>query len=759
MTKEIELGEVISNWFRNIANRVRDHFKDYEIDKQRLIHNTSFVLIIVLSLMVRSMTLMKGWDPILKGFDPMVQYRSTQYMIEHGVFGFLQWKDYLSWYPFGREFGPSMYIAVPVAAILIYYLLTFLGFNITLYFAAFITPIIFGTLGVIFMYLLAKELISPRAGLIAALLMAVTPAYLSRSVAGFFDNEAVGVLFSIMTFYFFIKALNNDSIKYAFFSGLSMFLLAASWGAFRFGYDLVGLYVLILLITGNYSERLVRVYSVFLATACSLMILFPRIGGGFLLGLEGLAPVGVLVILILYGSVTNISVNLKPQVYRQYLIVFTTLILAIAISGAFVLAHFGYLSGIGDKFISVINPSDRKRLPLIDSVSEHQPLSWGSFYYNMSTMVFFIPFGLYYCLKKPTERNLFILVLGLTSIYFSGSMIRLMLILAPAAVILTALAIDNLLSPYALIAHKRIKLSKTKLAADKLGGPQVFLNYMLVGFLMFMIIYAGINAADQRMSSPELTPGSTPSDSYSDWPQTFDFMRTHTSFKPFLDDPNRVLDDGGPPVMLSWWDYGYYITALGDTVSLVDNATTNSTQIATVGTMLMWNSTASINLMYKYNVNYVLVYSASGLLQLGSDIGKSVWMIRIAEQYTPQFGIVEKDYFDRDEGGYHGKYLDSVLWKLMSYRSPDMTAQGSPFIGSQNWANTIAQNLDGQITTELTYFKEVFRSDGYQQTAASLPGMYPFIRIFEVIYPEDIELRVREFDLKIAQIMADMEEN
>ncbi|MEK9715360.1 MAG: hypothetical protein VW394_01205, partial [Candidatus Heimdallarchaeota archaeon] len=74
----------------------------------------------------------------------------------------------------------------------------------------------------------------------------------------------------------------------------------------------------------------------------------------------------------------------------------------------------------------------------------------------MSTLVFFIPMGIFFAIKNPTEKNIFILVFGLVTIYFSGSMVRLMLILAPAAAILTALAIDNLLLPFAYATHGRL---------------------------------------------------------------------------------------------------------------------------------------------------------------------------------------------------------------------------------------------------------------------------------------------------------------
>jgi len=41
--------------------------------------------------------------------------------------------------------------------------------------------------------------------------------------------------------------------------------------------------------------------------------------------------------------------------------------------------------------------------------------------------------------------------------------------------------------------------------------------------------------------------------------------------------------------ILSWWDYGYQITGMGNRTVLVDNNTWNNTHIATVGRVSIMN--------------------------------------------------------------------------------------------------------------------------------------------------------------------------
>ncbi len=738
-----------------VGERVKEHFREYEVEKGSAMKHVSLIIILTLAFVVRLFPTLLGWDPLIKAFDPWFQLRSAGYILQNGLIAFFKWHDYYSWYPYGREVGVSMYIAIPLATIFIYSILQFLGFNITLTFAGYLVPVVFGTIAVYVSYLLGKELVSDRGGLIVALIMAVTPSYVQRSIAGFLDNEALGVLFTMLSFYFFVRALRRNSAGSAILAGISLFLLSTSWGAFRFGYDLIGIYALVLVMTGHYSERLVKTYTITISVSSLLMILIPRIGGAFLLSTEGVGPIGVIVFLILFGIIQNLASTLPPKVFRQFIILsFVTLLTVIGLA-AIALASIGALEAIGDKFISVILPDSRSALPLIDSVSEHQPLTWGSLYFNISTMVFFIPIGLYFAINKPTERNLFILTWGLITIYFSGSMIRLMLILAPAAALLTALAVDNLLIPYALISHKRIKVTKATMRMKRIGNAHTFLAYLTVFALLAIMVGAGINAAADRYSRPEITPSldGKPNGALDDWMEAFEWMRTHTSYKKHIKENGM---DSLPPVMVSWWDYGYYITSLGETITLVDNATINSTQIATVGTMLMWNASAAINLMYKYNVQYVLVYSAAGVLSLSSDIGKAIWMIRISEQYTPQYGVKESDYFDQGSG-YKEKFYQSVLYNLMAYAPPDMTGidqSRPPFIDRKGLKDSLLPDLDSHPVTSLTYFKEVFRSSGYPPGGAGAPasGDYPLIRIYQVIYPEDMALRINEFDQTMAKI-------
>jgi dolichyl-diphosphooligosaccharide--protein glycosyltransferase len=86
-------------------------------------------------------------------------------------------------------------------------------------------------------------------------------------------------------------------------------------------------------------------------------------------------------------------------------------------------------------------------------------------------------------------------------------------------------------------------------------------------------------------------------------------------------------------VVVSWWDYGYWITEIGDKITLIDNATINGTQIAQVGKMFMSNETSALPILKKYDSKYIVVFttlrlSSQGPILYGDEV-KWRWMAQI----------------------------------------------------------------------------------------------------------------------------------
>jgi dolichyl-diphosphooligosaccharide--protein glycosyltransferase len=75
---------------------------------------------------------------------------------------------------------------------------------------------------------------SPSAGLLAAAFIGITPGYISRSVAGSYDNEAIAIFLLMFTFYLWIKAVRLGSSAWATVAALFYGWMVAAWGGYVF---------------------------------------------------------------------------------------------------------------------------------------------------------------------------------------------------------------------------------------------------------------------------------------------------------------------------------------------------------------------------------------------------------------------------------------------------------------------------------------------------------------------------------------------
>ena len=98
--------------------------------------------------------------------------------------------------------------------------------------------------------------------------------------------------------------------------------------------------------------------------------------------------------------------------------------------------------------MTLIDPTYAKNhMPLIASVSEHAPSMWVNYWNDLNVLIFLIPIGFYYTLvHKVTHGKLFIAMYAIFATYFSSVMIRLVLVLAPAACIMAGISAAEIIS-------------------------------------------------------------------------------------------------------------------------------------------------------------------------------------------------------------------------------------------------------------------------------------------------------------------------
>lgn len=292
-------------------------------------------------------------------------------------------------------------------------------------------------------------------------------------------------------------------------------------------------------------------------------------------------------------------------------------------------------------------------IPIIASVSEHQPTAWPAFFFDLNLLIWLFPAGVYLCFLKLNDEQVFIVVYAILASYFSGVMVRLMLTLTPIVCVAAAMVLSSILDTYLTIKSPKSDAESvaTDLAANKkltakdglrnmrnpvVGIYTIVSKSTVVGFMTLYLLVFVLHCTwvtSNAYSSPSVVLASKMPDGsqhiIDDYREAYQWLRQNTK------------EDAK---IMSWWDYGYQIGGMADRPTLVDNNTWNNTHIATVGKAMSSREEVSYPIMKQHEVDYVLVVFGGLLGYSGDDINKFLWMVRIAEGIWPD-EIKERDFF------------------------------------------------------------------------------------------------------------------
>jgi len=151
-----------------------------------------------------------------------------------------------------------------------------------------ILPALYGALIAIAMFFFGKELYGKKAGYAMAFFAAVIPAFVYRTMAGFFEEDALGFLWMVIGLVFFARAikeaeLTKNKIGYAILSGIFFGIMAFTWEMFLL-IPLVLTTYLVFGLLNNYAEKglkavvpFVGIFAITMATFTAMTYLFdPR---------------------------------------------------------------------------------------------------------------------------------------------------------------------------------------------------------------------------------------------------------------------------------------------------------------------------------------------------------------------------------------------------------------------------------------------------------------------------------------------------
>ncbi|ELK09784.1 Dolichyl-diphosphooligosaccharide--protein glycosyltransferase subunit STT3A [Pteropus alecto] len=648
----------------------------------------------VLSFSTRLFAVLR-FESVIHEFDPYFNYRTTRFLAEEGFYKFHNWFDDRAWYPLGRIIGGTIYPGLMITSAAIYHVLHF--FHITIDIrnvCVFLAPL-FSSFTTIVTYHLTKELKDAGAGLLAAAMIAVVPGYISRSVAGSYDNEGIAIFCMLLTYYMWIKAVKTGSIYWAAKCALAYFYMVSSWGGYVFLINLIPLHVLVLMLTGRFSHRIYVAYCTVycLGTILSMQISF--VGFQPVLSSEHMAAFGVFGLCQIHAFVDYLRSKLNPQQFEVLFRSVISLVGFVLLTVGALLMLTGKISPWTGRFYSLLDPSYAKNnIPIIASVSEHQPTTWSSYYFDLQLLVFMFPVGLYYCFSNLSDARIFIIMYGVTSMYFSAVMVRLMLVLAPVMCILSGIGVSQVLSTY----MKNLDISRP----DKKNKKQQDSTYpiknevasgMILVMAFFLITYTFHSTwvTSEAYSSPSIVLSARGGDGsriiFDDFREAYYWLRHNT--------PEDAK-------VMSWWDYGYQITAMANRTILVDNNTWNNTHISRVGQAMASTEEKAYEIMRELDVSYVLVIFGGLTGYSSDDINKFLWMVRIGGSTDTGRHIKEHDYYtptgefrvDREGSPV---LLNCLMYKMCYYRFGQVYTEAKRPPGFDRVRNAEIGNKDFEL--------------------------------------------------------------
>ena len=501
----------------------------------------------------------------LNEFDPFFNYRATQFMVENGLPAYLEWHDDLSWHPYGRDVSATSQVMLHTTTAMLYQVF---GLGSSLYDFAILFPVVIGSLTTVVIFALVRTIGGTAAGLFASLFFAISPIIIMRGSIGWFKSEPLGLFFGLLAVYLLLSALKSDKGKVSLakivVSGILLAFGLASWGGVQFFILPIGLFFLALPFLRKDNKFIIWTSIIFAIVFLSVTVLFERTGVAFISSLNGFFLVGCTTFLVAFAIIKRIIS--EAQLRNGLALLGGTLIagIAIASSGVINLPTFRYLNAANPYLIT----TDM----LTDSVSEHATTTIDISFFFFSILMVFAGIGAWLLFQKKVNRSLkikgemaaFALIIGFLGIYFSSAFVRLEVFGSISVIILSSIGISILISKILKEEHKPTS------AITKISFLAI-----IVALLMVPMVYPEkLNWANNNVGVPIviLNSGSTFNVSTNDWPDAMQWLRENTP------------EDA---VIASWWDYGYWISTLGERKTLADNATLLDWQIKKIAMAYM----------------------------------------------------------------------------------------------------------------------------------------------------------------------------
>ena len=638
--------------------------------------------------MLRSQPAEYGFQ--LHEFDPFFNYRATQFLLDNGLNSYFEWHDYKSWYPEGRNVSDTSQVMLHITTATLY---TIFNGGSNLYDFTILFPVIIGSLTVVILFAFVRVIGGTSAGLFSALLFSISLPVIVRGQIGWFKSEPLGLFYGLLGVYLFLSGIKSENRKIAFAKlmggGIFLGLGLSAWGGIQFLLLPLAIFFLALPFFRKDFTFIIIAIPVFAISLIFTAASFERPGLDFVTGYGGFLILGPTVFLVICSIIRKLS---KKHGIRNGLIY-----LGATVTAGVTILFVDVLHLPSFRYLNAVNPFLTTTDPLVDSVAEHAITTTAQSFFFLSILMVFAGIGVWLLLRNKKDLqdkskisdfvdpqkdpqhyldryrietkykdwfdkkypNLtieeavglhnritndmiaFALIIGMLGVYISSAFVRLEIFASLSVIILASLGLS--------IISSNIFMSSTSTKKKIQNQKGVILKTSYVAVIVFLLIMpmifpANINWVNGSKGPPTILNGGTSFNiATNDWLDSLEWIKNNTP-------PDAVI--------ASWWDYGYWITTMGERTSLADNATLSTDRIKRLAQMLISPPDESWKILNEVEADYVLVFIASQriddnqelyVIAGGADESKKQWFMRIAgeptEKYVQSDGISGTDYF------------------------------------------------------------------------------------------------------------------
>jgi len=587
----------------------------------------------------------------LHGNDPWIEYWLANKLYQHGPGYWWCLKPGCDpdasrfWYPHGRDFTHTEYPLVPLLAALSYPLVS--G-RMSLQAWIALLPPIAGALLVVAGYVYARRLFGRVAGVVAAWLLALLPASIDRTMAGFVEKEGIAMPLLLLSLWLLAEAFNAGSrrarLLAAVLGGVVGGLLGFTWGGFRL-VPIAAAAVLLVAPLVTRGERILELCEAAIAYIVAAGVVFalsPPAVDAKAIPLTVAAAAAVPITYLLWRGCSLAAERLRVRAWIPYLGVLVAVFAAASLA-----ALKGLIPVSGRALWALLWPmrSSFHFSALVESVAEHQPTTPAMFAreFGLVTVLALLGFaaGLYKAFRERNPGVMVPVLVGIAAYWATIGMayfIQLGGVMSTIAAVAALSLAEPVLFPSPAAGQQARRRRKYTIAREYSDAAKALAVVLILAYVVCAAHTGIISYAAMKTTVPSILMGGVGLPSLNPgWLVALQEIDLHT--------PKDAA-------VVAWWDYGYWITVPTDRATLADGATSNGTQIAMLARILTGTEDEAVKIMKSMRLRpghtYVLVYDVALLnetnglmiyhpLLVRADIPKSYWMVRIAGKPVDQY--------------------------------------------------------------------------------------------------------------------------